>query len=87
MKQLNIKHIPLVLFAIFVAKSLFTGATLADAAIMAVLGAVAGFYEYKSQEKVIEDLKKVQEQQDSDVISMRCKVLKETILEKFVILS
>jgi len=70
MKHLNIKHIPLILFGIFVMKCLFTGATLSDAAIMAVLGAVAAFYEYKSQEQAIKLMEEIQRKQAETTLAL-----------------
>lgn len=47
----KIKYIPLALFCLAVLKAVVIGATLSEVAFIAVLGAVAGFYEYKNSEK------------------------------------
>lgn len=53
-----IKYVPLILFSAFAIKALVVGATLIDAPILLVLGAIAAFYEYKAQEKKISLLQK-----------------------------
>lgn len=46
-----LKYIPLGMFFAFGIKTLLTSATLTDAALLLVLGGVAGYYEWKSQTK------------------------------------
>lgn len=52
----QIKYIPLGLFCLAVLKAIVIGGGFPDVAFIAVLGAVAGFYEYKNSEKRIKVL-------------------------------
>jgi peptidoglycan hydrolase CwlO-like protein len=50
------KNIPLIAFGAYFVKSLILQPTLVEAAILLILGGVAGFFEYKSNDKKILDL-------------------------------
>lgn len=55
----KIKYIPLALFVLFSGKSLYFGVgSYESALVLLILGGIAGFYEFKSQDKVISDLTK-----------------------------
>jgi hypothetical protein len=55
----KIKYIPLTLFALFSAKCLFLGvASYESAFALLILGLVAAYYEFKSQDRIITEFKK-----------------------------
>lgn len=61
----NIKYIPLSLFVLFSGKALLVGvSSLESAAALLILGGIAAFYEFKSQDKALVALKKQIEEQN-----------------------
>lgn len=54
----TVKYTPLILFIAFVVKMMVTTVTLDNALFCLILGSIAAFYEYKSQSKEIDALKK-----------------------------
>lgn len=66
----DIKHIPLILFSISVLKTIIMGSSYQEALVLLVLGAVAGFYEYKSQDAAIQEMKELQEKQAQATLAL-----------------
>lgn len=52
----KIRYAPLILFGLFSTKLLILGGNLESAIVLGVLGAVASYYEFKSNDKKINDL-------------------------------
>lgn len=72
----KIKHIPLFLFAVASLKLLILGADWPMAAVLLVLGGIAAFWEYKSQEKKFKDLEEILKKQNEVQIA-QARVLDE----------
>jgi len=53
------KSAPLILFCLYFAKLALLAPTYTDAAILLILGATAGLFEFKSNEKKIKDLEQL----------------------------
>ena len=52
----NIKYLPLSLFVLYSAKLLILGGSYVDAPLLLILGTVAAFYEFKSQDKKLAEM-------------------------------
>ena len=62
----KVKYIPLALFVLFSGKALFFGAgSYESAAVLLILGVIAGFYEFKSQDALIRKLQERIDAQDA----------------------
>lgn len=66
----KIKHIPLFLFAVTAAKFLILGADWPSALTLLILAGVAGFWEFKTQDKRFTEIEETMKKQNEVIVAL-----------------
>jgi hypothetical protein len=66
----KIKHIPLILFTILTTKLVVMPASVSDALVLAIIGGLTAFYEFKIQNKQSDETRLILEKQSETILAL-----------------